>query len=171
MDRIVRMTALAAAAMTLIWMSGCGDPVDVQGVQQAKQQAAADEQAAWEAKLAEGPTPIVAEDFVRVEAKEDVNVVRGATSQALLRTEGLVALGNMQHQIDLQRLNDGRPKSNEDFHALISEWGLPKPKLKEPYELYFDVDSEKVLKRPKPSVVAEQSAGESTESDAEPASE
>ncbi|TWT34079.1 hypothetical protein KOR34_39150 [Posidoniimonas corsicana] len=166
MDRFIRITALAVAGFTLVWMAGCGEPVDVQAVQQQKQQAAVDEQAEWEAKLAEGPTPIVPEDFVNVERKEDVNVVRGATSQAFLRSEGLIHLGNMQHQIDLQLLNDGRPKSNEDFHQLINEWGLPKPKLKEPYELYFDIDSAKVLKRPKPDASQAPEEASAQDSDA-----
>ncbi len=151
MDRIIRFTALALAGFTLVWLSGCGEPVDVEGVARDKQQASDDAAAAWQAKLNEGPTPIVPEDYWRVEKKEDVSGGR-VFSQTLLRTEGNWNLMQVEHNLEIQGANpdQGYPKSHEEFVKLVvDEWGMPLPRLKEPYEVWYDAETHQVLKRPK----------------------
>ncbi|TWT77709.1 hypothetical protein Pla123a_15050 [Posidoniimonas polymericola] len=150
MDRVVRMTALAAAAFTLLWMSGCGEPVDVKRVQQDKQQAAADEQAAWEAKLAEGPTPITREDYWRVEKKEDVSGGRIISQSALMAKNIKEMDMEIKYNLKIHGEAQGYPKSHEEFLELIKSWNMSIPKLKEPYEVWYDAETHEVLKRPKP---------------------
>lgn len=150
-DRLVRLSALALAGFTLVWLSGCGEPVDVQAVQKAKQQAAVAEQEAKQAVLNEGPTPIVAEDFWRVEKKEDVNAVRGATSQAFLRSKNKIEYEfQLEYNLKIHGEAQGYPKSHEEFMKLVvDEWGMPIPRLKEPYEIWYNAETHEIMKRPK----------------------
>lgn len=150
MDRFIRITALAVAGFTLVWMAGCGDPVDVQAVQQQKQQAAADKQAAWEAKLAEGPTPIEREDYWRVEAKEDVSGGRVFSQAALMAKNTVEMEMQIKHNLQIHGEAQGYPKSHEEFLELLKGWEMPIPRLKEPYEVWYDAETRQVLKRPKP---------------------
>jgi hypothetical protein len=157
MDRIIRFTALALAAFTLVWLSGCGEPVDVEGEARAKQQAIDAQAAAEQAVLNEGPTPIVPEDYWRVEKKEDVGGLR-VYSQTMLRTEGNWNLMQVEHNLEIQGNNpdQGYPKSHEEFVKLVvDEWGMPLPRLKEPYEVWYDAETHQVLKRPKQDAPAE----------------
>lgn len=152
MDRFVRIAALAVAGFTLVWLAGCGDPVDVDAVKQQQQQQAAAKEAAWQAKLNEGPTPIVPEDYWRVESKDDVSGMR-VMSQAALRTEGNIQMMQLQHNLELYGKNPdvGYPESHEEFMKLmVEESGLPLPRLKEPYEVWYNAETHEIMKRPKP---------------------
>lgn len=167
-DKIVHIAAMAIAAFTLVWISGCGEAVDVDAVQQAKQQAVADAESERQAVLNEGPTPLVTEDFWRVEKKGDVNMVRGATSQTFLRTKGNVEMMQIQHNLNIRGADPtyGWPKSHEEFmKVVVDEWGMPLPRLKEPYEIWYNAETHEIMKRPKQPAAAEETAVGEPEAD------
>ena len=149
MDRFIRLTALAVAAFTLVWIAGCGEPVDVQAVQQAKQQATANAQAEWDAKLAEGPTPIEREDYWRIEDKANVSGGRVISQAALMAKNTIEMDFQLRHNLQIHGEANGYPESHEEFMELVKGWNMPIPRLKEPYEVWYDAESRQILKRPK----------------------
>ncbi|MCA9242052.1 MAG: hypothetical protein KDA37_17700 [Planctomycetales bacterium] len=152
-SRLARYAAIAVAGYTLVWLAGCGEPVDVKAVQQAKQQAVVDAQAAWDAKLAEGPTPIVREDFWNIEPKSEVSGMRVGSQAALMAKNTIEMDFQIRHNLEIRAADPayGWPKSHEEFLKIVrDEWRMPIPRLKEPYEVWYNADTHEIMKRPKP---------------------
>lgn len=173
MDRLLRITALAASGATLLWLAGCGGTSDADSTpkpktgiaaqiearnkKQAKEKAAAEKLAAERAeaaRLAEAPSIVTKHDMKRGHSLQDSKSYMGVVASARFTAEHEINLLNLKHTLDLYAAEKGRyPKDTEEFmREVVHRWDMELPELYGEYEYWWDpsekIPHERLKKRP-----------------------
>lgn len=173
MDRILRITALAACGATLLWLSGCGGSssadsapkpktgiaaeIEARNKVQAEQKATAEKLAAEQAeaaRLAEAPSVATKDDMQRGHSLQGSKSYLGTVARTRFTAENQLQLHTITHALQLFWGSEGRyPKDTEEFMKRVIEPNeIQLPELAGDYEYWFNPKAKKpdemLMKRP-----------------------